>query len=144
MFPILAVLFLVVPLFEIYLLIQVGGVIGAGWTVFLVVFTAVIGVWLLRIQGISTLMRAQQRLQNNEMPAQEMLEGMGLVVAGALLLTPGFFTDTIGFLLLFPPTRMWLIGRIVSRMVVSGPVHMQGHASRRDDVIDGVKYHRDD
>ena len=144
MFPILAILFLVVPLFEIYLLIQVGGVIGAGWTVFLVVLTAVIGVWLLRIQGISTLMRAQQRLQDNEMPAQEMLEGMGLVVAGALLLTPGFFTDTVGFLLLFPPTRIWLVGRIVSRMVVSGHMHVQGHASRRDDVIDGVKYRRDD
>ena len=144
MFPIAAILFLVVPLFEIYLLIQVGSVIGAGWTVFLVVFTAVIGVWLLRIQGISTLMRAQERMRNNEMPAQEMLEGMGLVVAGALLLTPGFFTDTVGFLLLFPPTRIWLIGRIASRMVVSGQMHMHGHATRQDNVIDGVNYRRED
>jgi UPF0716 protein FxsA len=144
MFPLLAVLFLVVPLVEIYLLIQVGQVIGAGWTVFLVVLTAVIGVWLLRIQGISTLMRAQQRLRDNEMPAQEMLEGVGLVIAGALLLTPGFFTDTIGFLLLFPPTRIWLVGRIVSRMVVSGQVHMHGQAPRQHDVIDGVKYRRED
>ncbi len=144
MFPILAILFLLVPLFEIYLLIQVGGVIGAGWTIFLVVFTAVIGVWLLRIQGISTLMRAQERMRANEMPAQEMLEGMGLVVAGALLLTPGFFTDAVGFLLLFPPTRIWLIKRIASRMVVSGGAHVYTHSSRQHDVIDGVKYHRDD
>ncbi len=72
------------------------------------VLTAVIGVWLLRIQGLSTLTRAQQKLQENELPARELLEGMALVVAGAFLLTPGFFTDTIGFLLLFPPTRIWL------------------------------------
>ena len=144
MFPIVAILFLVIPLVEIYLLIQVGQVIGAGWTIFLVVLTAVIGVWLLRIQGISTLMRAQQKLQSNEMPAQEMLEGMGLVVAGALLLTPGFFTDSIGFLLLFPPTRIWLVGRMVARMTVAGTVHTRQRSARRDDVIEGVNYRRDD
>ena len=119
------------PIIEIYLLIQVGQVIGAGWTIFLVVFTAVIGVWLLRIQGLSTLTRAQQKLQHNELPAREILEGMGLVVAGALLLTPGFFTDTVGFLLLFPPTRIWLVSRMASRMVVSTPAHT--HAHQRQD-----------
>ena len=67
--------------------------IGAGWTVLLVVLTAVIGVWLLKIQGLSMLTRAQQRLQENQLPAREILEGMALVVAGACLLTPGFFTD---------------------------------------------------
>jgi len=144
MFPLITVIFLVVPIIEIYLLIQVGQVIGAGWTIFLVVFTAVIGVWLLRIQGLSTLTRAQQKLQQNELPAQEMLEGMGLVVAGALLLTPGFFTDTVGFILLFPPTRVWLVSRIVSRMVVSTSVHVDAHQRHHGDVIDGVKYRRED
>ena len=144
MFPIAAVLFLIIPLVEIYLLIQVGQEIGAGWTIFLVVLTAVIGIWLLRIQGISTLMRAQQKLHSNEMPAQEMLEGMGLVVAGALLLTPGFFTDTIGFLLLFPPTRIWMVSRLVARMTVAGAVHSQSQTQRRDNVIEGVNYRRDD
>ena len=96
MFPLLGVLFIAVPILEIYLLIQVGEAIGAGWTILLVVLTAVIGVWLLRIQGLSTLTRAQQRLQENQLPAREILEGMALVVAGALLLTPGFFTDTVG------------------------------------------------
>jgi UPF0716 protein FxsA len=144
MFPLITVIFLVVPIIEIYLLIQVGQVIGAGWTIFLVVFTAVIGVWLLRIQGLSTLTRAQQKLQQNELPAQEMLEGMGLVVAGALLLTPGFFTDTVGFFLLFPPTRVWLVSRIVSRMVVSTSVRVDAHQPNQGDVIDGVKYRRED
>ena len=144
MFPLIATLFLVVPIIEIYLLIQVGQVIGAGWTILLVVLTAVIGVWLLRIQGLSTLTRAQRKLQENELPAHEILEGMGLVVAGALLLTPGFFTDTVGFLLLFPPTRMWLVSRMASRMMVSASVNMHAHAQRDDDVIDGVKFHRED
>lgn len=144
MFPLITVIFLVVPIIEIYLLIQVGQVIGAGWTIFLVVFTAVIGVWLLRIQGLSTLTRAQHKLQQNELPAREILEGMGLVVAGALLLTPGFFTDTVGFFLLFPPTRIWLVSRIASRMVVSTSVQANAHQRERGDVIDGVKYRRED
>ena len=144
MFPLITVIFLVVPIIEIYLLIQVGQVIGAGWTIFLVVFTAVIGVWLLRIQGLSTLTRAQQKIQQSELPAQEILEGMGLVIAGALLLTPGFFTDTVGFFLLFPPTRVWLVSLIVSRMVVSTSVRVDAHQRHQDDVIDGVKYRRED
>jgi UPF0716 protein FxsA len=164
MFPLIVFFFLAVPIVEIYLLIQVGQVIGAGWTILLVVLTAVIGVWLLRIQGLSTLIRAQQRLQENELPAREILEGMALVVAGAFLLTPGFFTDTLGFLLLFPPTRIWLASLLASRMVVSGAMRaeaMHGQANQEPpnhgdplqgrprphhggDVIDGVKYRRDD
>jgi len=143
MFPLLATLFLVVPIVEIYLLIQVGQVIGAGWTVFLVVATAVIGVALLRIQGLSTLGRAQEKLRNNELPAREILEGMGLLVAGALLLTPGFFTDTIGFLLLFPPTRLLLVNAVASRMVVTTAVHVDARR-QGPEVIDGVKYRRED
>ena len=144
MFPVFAILFLVVPLVEIYLLIQVGQVIGAGWTIFLVVLTAVIGVALLRIQGLSTLHRAQRKMQQNELPAMEILEGMGLLVAGALLLTPGFFTDTIGFLLLIPPTRRWLVGGIAERMIVRTHVDMGPGHGRERDVIEDVKYRRDD
>ncbi len=145
MFPLIGFLFLAIPILEIYLLIQVGEVIGAGWTILLVVLTAVIGVWLLRIQGLSTLARAQRRLQENELPAREILEGMGLVVAGALLLTPGFFTDAIGFLLLFPPTRIALVSLVASRMVISTTMPGQAPPSRQEnDVIDGVKYRRED
>jgi UPF0716 protein FxsA len=144
MFPLIASFFLLVPIVEIYLLIQVGNVIGAGWTVLLVVMTAVIGVWLLRIQGLSTLMRAQRRLQDNELPAAEILEGVALVVAGAFLLTPGFATDTLGFLLLFPPTRIWLVSGVASRMVVSATMQGQSRPRQDGDVIDGVKYRRED
>lgn len=144
MFPLIATIFLVVPIIEIYLLIQVGQVIGAGWTILLVVLTAVIGVWLLRIQGLSTLMRAQRRLQENELPAREMLEGVALVVAGAFLLTPGFATDTLGFLLLFPPTRIWLVNMAAARMIVSTTTAGQPRPRQDGDVIDGVKYRRED
>lgn len=144
MFPIVAAIFLIVPIVEIYLLIQVGQVIGAGWTVFLVVLTAVIGVALLKRQGLTTLNRAQQKMQANELPAHEILEGMGLLVAGALLLTPGFFTDAVGFFLLFPPTRMLLVRAVASRLVVSAAVNVQSRGHRQDDVIDGVKYRREE
>jgi UPF0716 protein FxsA len=144
MFPLIAIVFLLVPVVEIYLLIQVGQVIGAGWTVLLVVLTAVIGVWLLRIQGLSTLTRAQRRLQENELPAREMLEGVALVIAGAFLLTPGFATDTLGFLLLLPPTRIWLVSLAASRMVLSTTMPGQPRPPQDGDVIDGVKYRRED
>ncbi len=149
MFPVLTLIFLVVPVIEIFLLIQVGEVIGAWWTVGLVILTAVIGVNLLRYQGISTLMRAQEKMKSGQMPAQEMLEGIGLVVAGAFLLTPGFFTDGIGFCLLIPPIRGMLVAAIVSKMSVSGRfVHTSGSAAPRSphnpDVIDGVNYKRED
>lgn len=111
MFRFLFILFLLVPLVEIYFLIKVGDVIGAGWTIFAVVSTAVIGAGLLRIQGASTLLRAQSSLAKGSLPAMEMMEGFALALSGILLLTPGFFTDTFGFLLLIPPVRRWLINR---------------------------------
>jgi UPF0716 protein FxsA len=95
--------------------VTVGGLIGAGWTVFLVVLTAVIGASLVRRQGINTLARSQDSLAKGELPAVELLEGAALLVAGALLLTPGFFTDGIGFLLLVPSLRRWLIRTWVLR-----------------------------
>jgi len=113
MFRFLFVLFLVIPLVEIYFLIQVGQVIGAGWTIFLVVATAVIGAFLLRLQGFQTLQRAQSVMAKAQIPAMEMMEGLCLLVSGALLLTPGFFTDTLGFLLLLPPLRRSVISHLV-------------------------------
>jgi UPF0716 protein FxsA len=114
-FRYLFILFLTVPLIEIYFLIQVGDVIGAWPTVLLVVITAVLGVWLLRWQGLSTLTRVQTSLEHGELPAQAMLEGMLLLVAGALLLTPGFVTDTVGFLILVPPLRHRIAGWLLQR-----------------------------
>ncbi len=131
-FRYLFLLFLLVPLVEIWFLIQVGRVIGAGWTVFFVVFTAVLGAALLRAQGLTTLQRVQASLEAGRLPAAELLEGLLLLLAGALLLTPGFVTDALGFLLLLPPLRRqmakWLIrkGLLNAGFPPGGP----GHAPR--------------
>jgi len=116
LFRSLFLLFLVVPLVEIYLLIKVGSVIGALPTVALVVFTAALGAVLLRWQGISTLGRVQQALLRGELPAVEILEGAVLLVAGALLLTPGFFTDALGFAALVPRIRRALVQALLRRL----------------------------
>lgn len=111
-FAVLFLLFVGTPLLEIYLLIKVGSVIGALPTVLVLIMTAVIGAWMLRIQGFSTLMRVRQALANGALPTLEVLEGLVLLGAGLLLLTPGFFTDAIGFLCLVPELRrqfvLWL------------------------------------
>lgn len=114
------VLFIVVPLVELYLIIEVGSVIGALWTVLLVVLTAVIGVSLLRIQGFNTLNRARQNMEMGTLPAMEMMEGMVLAVGGALLITPGFITDTLGFLCLVPATRRAMIRYFMQRSHIHG------------------------
>jgi len=102
---ILIILFIAIPVVEIYLLIKVGSVIGAIPTILMIIGTAVLGAALLRMQGISTFKRVQGAMQRGEIPAIEMLEGLILLVSGALLLTPGFFTDAIGFVALVPPMR---------------------------------------
>jgi len=115
---ILLLVFIVVPVVEMWLLIQVGGFIGAVPTIAAVLLTAVIGLGMLRRQGLSTLLRVNQRMASGELPAQEMLEGIVLAVSGALLLTPGFFTDAIGFAGLTPLLRQHLVGRLVARVQV--------------------------
>lgn len=114
----LFIFFIVVPLTEMMLLFEVSDRIGALPTLGLVVLTAVIGVQILKRQGISTLMRANQRLQSGELPAQEIVEGMMLAGAGALLLTPGFITDTLGFALLTGPIRRPLARKIIRSGIV--------------------------
>ncbi|MEW5008099.1 MAG: FxsA family protein [Cycloclasticus sp.] len=98
-------LLIVVPIVEIYFLIQVGGSIGAFSTVLLIVFTAVLGAYLFRLQGLTTLQRVQASLARGEIPAIEMIEGAMLLLSAALLLTPGFVTDLIGFVCLVPAVR---------------------------------------
>jgi UPF0716 protein FxsA len=147
------ILFIVVPLVELYLIIEVGSVIGALWTVLLVVLTAVIGVTLLRIQGFNTLNRARQNMEMGTLPAMEMMEGMVLAVGGALLITPGFITDTLGFLCLIPATRRALIRYLMLRSSAQTGFysHRTTHYTRdgqqqeqhRGRTIEG-EYHRDD
>jgi UPF0716 protein FxsA len=106
-------LFVGVPLIELYFLIQVGSEIGALPTIGLSILTAVIGAGLVRMQGFGILMRVRDAADRGEVPALEMLDGALILVAGVVLLLPGFFTDAVGFLLLVPPLRRLLIGRFV-------------------------------
>lgn len=114
-FPIFATLFLVIPILEIYFLIKVSDIIDVFPTIILVILTAVIGAGLLRQQGISTLARLQQNMGQGKIPAQELIEGVLLAVGGALLMTPGFITDTIGFLCLIPFSRTFIAQAIMKR-----------------------------
>ena len=120
---IVLVCFIVVPLAEIAVLIKVGGWLGLGPTLALIVLTAVAGAWMLRRQGLEVLRRAQQQMQDGTPPVAEVFEGFCLVIAGALLLTPGFLTDAAGALLLLPPLRAWLYRRMrrrIEEQVLSG------------------------
>ncbi len=105
MFKILFFLFLVIPLIEITILIEIGKVVGAVYTFALVIGTAALGAALLRNQGLSTLAKVQNNMNQGNLPATELIEGLMLLIAGALLLTPGFFTDVFGFLVLIPALR---------------------------------------
>lgn len=105
----LVLLFVLVPIIEMWVLIEVGSVIGALPTIGLVLLTAVIGLALLKQQGFATLLRARQKMAEGQVPAKEMVEGIFLAVGGALLLTPGFVTDTLGFFCLIPGLRHLLL-----------------------------------
>lgn len=118
MFPILLLLFIFVPIIEIGLFIQVGGYLGLWPTIALVLITAFVGASLVRSQGIQTLMSVQHRLQQGELPAQQIFEGVMLAVAGVLLLTPGFMTDALGMLVLLPAPRAAIAKYLMSKMVV--------------------------
>ncbi|EGR4132185.1 membrane protein FxsA [Vibrio cholerae] len=125
MFPILLFLFIAVPVIEIALFIQVGGVLGVWPTIALVLLTAIVGASLVRSQGLQTLLTVQQRLAQGQLPAQQILEGVMLAVAGVLLLTPGFFTDILGMLVVLPAPRAYFAKQLMSRVVV-GNIHASG------------------
>lgn len=118
-FPILVILFICVPIIEIALFIQIGGWIGLWPTIAIVLFTAFVGASLVRSQGIQTLMTVQSRLQQGELPAQQIIEGIMLAVSGVLLLTPGFMTDALGLLVLLPAPRTWMAKQLMQRVKVN-------------------------
>lgn len=126
----LLLLFIVLPLAETYLLIKVGGIIGAVPTILAVIATAVIGSYFIRIQGLNTIRRVQLASAQGEVPAVEMLEGIALLLAGVLLITPGFITDTLGFLVLVPGLRRRTARRILQQFVI---VQTGGRAQRYPD-----------
>jgi len=129
-----------VPVIEIAVFIKAGEIIGLGWTLAVIVLTAIAGTTLLRWQGLGVLARAQAALDRGEMPVAEVFDGLCLLLAGIVLLTPGFVTDAIGILLFIPPLRRllghWLLGRVLA----SGQVRFSGRGPGQQTggpVIDG-------
>ena len=101
----LFVVFVVVPLLEIYVLVQVGQVIGAGWTIALLLLDAVLGSWLIKHEGARAWRALQDALSSGRMPASEIADGALILIGGTLMLAPGFITDAFGILLILPFTR---------------------------------------
>ncbi|TVR83735.1 MAG: FxsA family protein [Rhodospirillales bacterium] len=118
----LIVVFILVPIAELVVLIRIGETIGAWPTVGFVVLTAVVGVSLVRLQGVAILISAQRELEANRFPMAAMFDGACLVLAGACLIVPGFITDAVGFLLLVPVLRRWLRNTMESRLNATGRI----------------------
>ena len=100
---------IIVPIIEITLFVQIGGAIGLGWTLLVILATAMLGARAIRRQGIDALARAQAQMANGKPPVGEIVHGVLILMAGILLLTPGFMTDALGFLLLVPATRLFVL-----------------------------------
>jgi UPF0716 protein FxsA len=125
----LVLLFIVVPIAELALLIQVGQLIGVWWTVLILIADAVLGSMLLRSQGRAAWRRFNQALAEARIPHREVVDGVLVIFGGVLLLTPGFITDILGLLFLFPPTRAVLRGLLVRRGALKLVGAMPGTAS---------------
>ena len=136
----LILLFIVVPIAELFLIIQVGQQIGVLWTVAILIADSILGAMLMRSQGRAAWRRFNVTLQSGRPPAREVFDGVLVIFGGALLLTPGFISDILGLLLLLPPTRAVvraiLVRRFADRMIASAT---RGRpAGRRPDVVDGT------
>jgi len=136
MFLRLLLLFTVVPLVELFILVKLGGLIGVGATVAIVIGTGVLGAWLARQQGLGVLRRLSEELAEGGLPAEALIDGLLILIAGAVLLTPGLLTDTLGFGLLLPQGRA-----VVRKIVVAKLVE---RAQPRDPSVIDVEWRRDD
>ena len=130
-----AILFIIgIPVIEIYLMIKVGGMIGAFNTILLIFFTAITGVYFAKVAGLNTLKSGFNQLIKNEIPIYEMISGAALAFAAILLIIPGFVTDAVGFLLIIPITRRFLIKPISSKFdnkktnadIIEGSIEEEG------------------
>lgn len=145
-------LFLIFPLAELYVLIQVGGSIGALATILLLVLGGIAGVLLMRLAGFATAWRARERLARGELPEREMLQGLLMAVGGGLLFLPGFISDGLALLILFPPTRKLLFGALSRRIearaqrqraFMGDPQSPPDSGPQRPNVIEGEWERRD-
>tara|TARA_R110000772_G_scaffold267492_1_gene391692 strand:+ start:912 stop:1415 length:504 start_codon:yes stop_codon:yes gene_type:complete len=151
----LFLLFVLLPIVEISLLISVGEQIGGWNTVAIVIATALVGSYIVRQQGLTTLIHAQQKMQQGTIPGQEVAEGLLLVIAGVMLVTPGFVTDALGFLFCLPMTRPLIAKGLLAKLSVQVVNQAQGgfsgqsaqgfgrSDSNNDDIIEG-EYERKD
>lgn len=134
----LFLLFLIVPLVEIALFIQVGGAIGLLWTLLIVILTAIIGTVLVRSQGLAVLNNLRNSVQDLRDPTEPIAHGAMILFSGALLLTPGFFTDAVGFALLVPGIRGWIFNSIKSRISVrAAGFERPQYENDKPDILEG-------
>ncbi len=122
MFGLLALLFLVVPIAELYVIVQVAGGIGVPETVLLLIAISVVGAWLAKREGIGVLRRMQLTVAQGRVPSSEIVDGALVLFAGALMITPGFLSDCLAILLLLPPTRALVRGAVLRRIRAGGRV----------------------
>ena len=127
MFFKLFLLFMLVPVIELALLIKIGSLIGTFNTIAIVILTAIIGAYMVKLEGMGVMYRIQRNIQEGIFPAEELINGMMILIAGALLLTPGFFTDVTGFLIVFPVSRNFIkkiAKRYIEKKISSGEFHI--------------------
>jgi len=140
LFFIFIAIFILIPIIEISLFIEIGSIIGSFYTIMLIFLTAIVGVFFVRQQGISTFQKLASQLQNLEAPVQTMFEGLVILISGILLITPGFFSDSIGFLGLIPFTRVIFI-KLVASYILSRYGVKQNH---EDNTLEGDFVELDD
>ena len=112
---VLILLLISVPLLELFVIVQVAGGLGAGQTILLLVVVSVVGAWMVRRSGLGVLNQIRTRLAQGEIPGNELVNGLLILLAGAFMLTPGFLTDAAGLIMLFPPTRKVVLSVLVRR-----------------------------
>ncbi|NNF13857.1 MAG: FxsA family protein [Gemmatimonadetes bacterium] len=128
----LALLFVIVPVVELILLIEIGQLVGLLPTIALVIFTGVTGAWLARAEGVRVFFQFQRELVSGRLPGQSLLDGISVLIGGAFLLTPGVLTDVVGFSLLLPFTRRWIQAGVRKRLegrIADGTIRVVGMGS---------------
>ncbi len=132
----LFIAFLAVPLIEITLFIQIGGAIGLGWTLATVIFTAILGTWMVRTQGFAVMGQLRGAFGEMRDPTEAIVHGAMILLSGAFLLTPGFFTDAVGFALLVPAIRTGVYRHLKSRVNIQTSGTPHNRQQHQDDIID--------
>ncbi|GAW48401.1 MULTISPECIES: FxsA family protein [unclassified Nocardioides] len=140
----LFIVFIVLPIVEIYVIVQVGQVIGAPWTILLLVLDSAVGAWLVRREGVRAWRALRDALDSGRMPGRELADGALILIGGTLMLTPGFVTDALGIVLILPPTRpvfrrlltMLVARRVVLNVTRPGPGPASGPVVRGEVVDD--------